>query len=570
MRIRTAFTAAVVTCTLAAAAFAGTIGAATAATAPRPAGVTIRTVNLHSQFAAELGHVTAGRRAGVVPMIGAHGAAPRAGTAAPSASCAEPDCNMSYHGGPVQHAPRVILDFWGPNWATDTTQNTAEQYLALFFYGLGQTKYDDWSTITSQYSDTTGHAVFGKSVAGTSFVTDTSTPPTTVTPDNLAAEAAAVASFDKVTDFTDTQIIVASQSGTCFSDGFAGNCGTLQSSGYCAWHSAATGGSQLLPFVNLPFVLDAGTGCGEDFVNPTTGTYDGFSMTGGHEYAEAVTDPLLNAWNDAADNLDGGGEIGDKCIYGGQPFGLNDPFGNITLPTPPGSTSATLPFAVQSLWSNATSSCKMGGRLTFTVGSIGNQKSVIGKTIASVKLTATVSGGTAPVTFTAAHLPPGLSIGKSTGVINGTPGVTAGTFTPTVTAAYYDGSKSVTFSWQVSSAPGPVKGYASKCVDDFSGHTANGTKIDIWSCTGGNQQKIVFAANGELQVLGKCVTGGSTAFLEPCAATTNQVWTRQANGEYVLKSTGKCLTDPGNSTTNGKQLALAACTNTANQHWSLP
>jgi hypothetical protein len=44
--------------------------------------------------------------------------------------------------------------------------------------------------------------------------------------------------------------------------------------------------------------------------------------------------------------------------------------------------------------------------------------------------------------------------------------------------------------------------------------------------------------------------------------------TRLSNGEYVLKSNGKCLTKP--TTTNGKQLTLAACTNTASQHWSLP
>jgi len=51
-------------------------------------------------------------------------------------------------------------------------------------------------------------------------------------------------------------------------------------------------------------------------------------------------------------------------------------------------------------------------------------------------------------------------------VISGTPGVTAGTFTPKVTLAYNDGSRSVSFSWKVSSAAGQLKGYDAKCLGD--------------------------------------------------------------------------------------------------------
>jgi hypothetical protein len=115
-----------------------------------------------------------------------------------------------------------------------------------------------------------------------------------------------------------------------------------------------------------------------------------------------------------------------------------------------------------------------------------------------------------------------------------------------------------------------VKGYDAKCVDDSGGHTGNGNKIDIWTCNGTAAQRITFMANRELQVVGKCVTGGKTTFLEPCRDTSNQAWTRLANGEYVLAATGKCLTDPANSKVNGTRLTLAACKNTASQHWSLP
>lgn len=590
---------------------AATNGAATAnsgAAANGPAGsafrdlpgLKVQTVNLHSEFQAKLAQVTTGKRAGIMPMLGKAGttAATQSAQSTQSttsttstqsmtstqstqstksatpastqstATCKEPNCNMTYHGGPVQHSPHVILDFWGPDWGTDATENGAEEYLALFFYGLGQTKYEDWSTIASQYGDKTGHPVFGKSVmGGINFYTDTSTPPATVTPKDLATEAELIAKAAKVTDFGDTQVIVASQSGTCFSDGFGGNCGNQQATGYCGWHSATTD-SEHLPFVNLPYNLDAGFGCGQDFVNPDTGIYDGFSMTAGHEYMETVTDPQISAWYDASDTIDGGGEIGDKCIYGGQEWGSNDPFGNLVLPTPPQLGPVQyFDYAVQSLWSNVTQSCVMQGKLPFTVAGFGNPKITLGKPF-SVYIIATTTPK-APLTFTAKGLPAGITV-NAAGHVSGTPNVTAGTFKSTITVAYYDGSQSFTTTWSLSSAPGPVKGYKSKCADDYAGHTTNGTKIDLWTCVGGTRQKITFAANGELQVAGKCIQGGTTAVLEPCKALTSQTWTRQANGEYVLKSKGTCLTDPANSTANGRQLTLAACKNTANQHWSLP
>ena len=66
------------------------------------------------------------------------------------------------------------------------------------------------------------------------------------------------------------------------------------------------------------------------------------------------------------------------------------------------------------------------------------------------------------------------------------------------------------------------------------------------------------------------ITAGTTATLQPCAGTAAQTWTHQANGEYVVKSRGQCLTDPNNSKTNGTQLHISGCTNAADQHWTLP
>jgi hypothetical protein len=104
--------------------------------------------------------------------------------------------------------------------------------------------------------------------------------------------------------------------------------------------------------------------------------------------------------------------------------------------------------------------------------------------------------------------------------------------------------------------------------------------VDIYSCDNTGPQRITFTGDGEWHVDFHCVTGGRIAYIEPSEGriayiepsegTANQVWTRLANGEYVLKSNGKCLTDPANSRRNGTQLRPQACRDTVNQRWSLP
>jgi serine protease len=551
-------------------------------------GLRIHAVNLHSRFERALTteHVVAGRKAGVVPMANEPGAlaataatgAAATGAASAASPCNEPNCDMSRHGGAVQHAPHVYLLLWGPDWATSgSNANAVANYLAAFFYGLGQTSYDSWSTTTSQYRDATGQPAFGAPVLDLSshVYNDSSIPPATVTPDVIASEAGGLASAANIKDTADAQILVAFESGTCFSDGFGGNCGQVQTSGYCAWHSAAvstTNTSVYLPFVNLPWQLDAGTGCGANFVNSgSAGLFDGWSMVGGHEYAETITDPNPPTGyiddNDVNGTTASGGEIADKCAWGGVPFGVTDPFGDVTLRIGTNSQNqvVTYPFAMQSLWSNAAGRCVMKTTPTLSVATPATQKSILGRAI-SLQIHATSNIGVQ--SYKATGLPPGLAINARTGRITGKPAVTAGTFRPKITVSNYAKSAAISFTWQVSSAAGPVKGYASKCVDDSGGHTSNGNKIDIWTCTGKAAQRITFAANRELIVLGKCITGGNTAFLEPCKAATSQTWTRRSNGEYVLAANGKCLTDP--SKANGTRLTLAACKNTANQHWSLP
>src|SRR5262249_17912754 len=145
-----------------------------------------------------------------------------------------------------------------------------------------------------------------------------------------------------------------------------------------------------------------------------------------------------------------------------------------------------------------------------------------------------------PLTWSANGLPTGLSINTSTGAVTGTP-THVGGYTPVITANDVAGKRhSLQFTWTVNPAvPGATKGDHGKGPDDSGSGTANGTKVDIWTCNGTGAQKWTFSG-GALSVLGKCLDdasqGGSGAkmVIWTCNGHKAQTWTHRSNGEYVL------------------------------------
>lgn len=236
---------------------------------------------------------------------------------------AQPGDNLLYNGGPVAHFPAVYLDFWGSQW--DSDGNGVESYMQNFMSGLGQSD-DNWSTITSQYTDSTGQGPsFGGSVLAGTWVDDSNAAPQSASQSDIAAEAVNAAQFFGVSG-DDVQIVVLSPSGTN-PDGFP-------NSGFCAWHDYTSSSSGNIPYTNMPYVLDAGSGCGE---NSVQGQLDGFSIVEGHEYAETLTDPEPSSgWVDSS-----GSEIGDKCAWQNL-FAIGLSTGS---------------FAMQPLWSNNDDGC---------------------------------------------------------------------------------------------------------------------------------------------------------------------------------------------------------------------
>lgn len=302
---------------------AATAGAAPALAAPaRPAGTASTTaatrtapywttITLHGHLIKVHPH----GRFGVVNEIGRQPARrPRGGS------------NLLYNGGPVAHAPTVYLDFWGSQWGSD--RNGVNQYMQSFFGGLGASG-DNWSAITSQYTDSSGSGpVFGAPVLGGTWFDNGGAAPSSASQGQLAAEAVTAAQHFGVSG-DNIDIFVLSPTGTQ-PDGFP-------NAGFCAWHDYTSSSSGNIPYTNVPYVLDAGSSCGADSVRSQL---DGFSIVGGHEYAEAVTDPEPSSgWLDSS-----GSEIGDKCAWQNL-SALNLSTGS---------------FAVQPLWSNHDSGCALG------------------------------------------------------------------------------------------------------------------------------------------------------------------------------------------------------------------
>ncbi len=56
--------------------------------------------------------------------------------------------------------------------------------------------------------------------------------------------------------------------------------------------------------------------------------------------------------------------------------------------------------------------------------------------------------------------------------------------------------------------------------------------------------------------------------LYSCNGTAAQVWSLESDG--TIRALGKCLDDPGATTTDGTQLQIYTCNGTLAQVWRLP
>ncbi|MEY9858886.1 hypothetical protein ABH935_004509 [Catenulispora sp. GAS73] len=218
--------------------------------------------------------------------------------------------NLINHGGPVENAPKVYVVYWG--WQSDPSGEQA--YLNNFLSSVGGTQ---WLSTVNQYG---GGSQSGL-LAGT--WSDSASVPSHPSDSAVQSEAAKAAGHFGAGTSSNVEIVVATPTGHS-TRGF----GTQ----WCAYHGAVSS-DRNVTYTDLPYMTDAGSSCG---ANSVRSPLDGVSIVEGHEMAETITDPLLNAWYDSS-----GSEIGDKCAWQNLS----------TITTSKGT------FAVQPLWSNAAGGC---------------------------------------------------------------------------------------------------------------------------------------------------------------------------------------------------------------------
>jgi hypothetical protein len=134
---------------------------------------------------------------------------------------------------------------------------------------------------------------------------------------------------------------------------------------------------------------------------------------------------------------------------------------------------------------------------------------------------------------------------------------------------------------QAGGTPGPrtgaVRGVGGKCLDVDGAHTADGTKVQIWTCNDTPAQHWTVTPDNTLTALGKCLdvsaagtTDGTRVQLWTCNGTGAQQWTPHADGTLRNPRSGKCLDASGATWNDGTPVHLWTCHTGPNQKWTLP
>jgi hypothetical protein len=234
---------------------------------------------------------------------------------------------LTWRGGLVQHKPVVYLVFWGPKWSNLSSYR--DDVTAMF----GELNNNGFQDVLTQHYDKFGGVGGTVTVGGT--WQDTKAPTAVTTVAELSAEAVRAANANHWRINNDAQVIIFMEPGaptTRGGDDPYAHCGFHT---YSRRGTAATGTPRFLAYsaVNYPGQTPVAdyTHCG----GSNRGAAAGLRMVASHEYAETVTDPMLDAWMDGTDE-----ENADLCA------GLNAGSNGVTA-----------------LWSNdgGTGYCTWGG-----------------------------------------------------------------------------------------------------------------------------------------------------------------------------------------------------------------
>jgi hypothetical protein len=260
---------------------------------------------------------------------------------------------LVYHGGKVQHHPRIYLIFWGQGWKTDPNTSTIVSAVQAMFLELPNTALNH---ILIQYNDSTGDYVHSDVyVSGTWIDTSTSLSGG-ISSASAVAEVQSALQTNGWTYDADTQFMIFPQNGA-HGDPFplSGN-----ECGHHEMDALTRASSVVIDFIDYP---------DNSFCNSNgLGIPGQFTQGALHEYAEAATNPQLGSLNTGSGwytnepsgtwNLQ---EIGDLCNnVSDASNAIMGPYrvwpAMNTGPGQPGYIDTAM-SGVQALYSNAAGSC---------------------------------------------------------------------------------------------------------------------------------------------------------------------------------------------------------------------
>ena len=349
--------------------------------------------------------------------------------------------NLIDNSGPVEDTPRVYVVYWG--WGSDPSGE--QSYLNNFLSSVGGTS---WLATVHQY----GGGWQSGLLSGT--WSDSASVPSSPSDAQIQSEAVRAANHFGTGKSYNVEIVVATPTGHS-TPGF----GTQ----WCAYHGTL-GSLANVTYTDLPYITDAGASCG---ANTVSGNLDGVSIVEGHELAESITDPLLNAWIDSS-----GAEIGDKCAW--QNLSL--------LQTSNGS------YAVQPLWSNAIGGCALSSSVGPTgaiVSGVSSGLCVDDNQSARAngnKIQIWGCNGSGAQRWTVNPNNTLTVLGKCLDVNHS--GTSNGTL-----VQLWDCNGTGAQQWQTGSNGSLVNPESGKCLDDPGSTTTQGTQLQIYTCNGTNAQR---------------------------------------------------------------------------------
>ncbi len=438
--------------------------------------------------------------------------------------------------GVTTGAPKVYIIYWGTQWGTasldgngytkftnDTAGLAPDQQ--AFFAGLGNAG-EQWDGVTTQYCEGVAlHATtcptnvphvgypVGGALAGI-WYDNAAAAPAAASAAQLAAEAVAGAAHFGNTNAAsnrNAQYVVTSAKGT--------NPDHYKTGGFCAWHDYTTSAYGDIAYTNMPYLLDVGASCGQNFVNSgSAGTLDGVTIVNGHEYQETITDQNpAGGWTDST-----GYENADKCAWISSGQGAAQ---NIALTT--GS------FPVQSSWANDFNG-GAGGCLIYhaifgadyTIGASPPSVSIARGSTGTTTINTSVSGGFYnALTLSASGLPSGTTAG----------------FSPNPIPVPGGGSSTLTFTVGSGTTPGTY----TVTVGGAGGGVNHSTSVSL-TVTGKQDQTITFGALADR-------TYGDADFGVSATASSGLPVTFTASGQCTVSGSTVHITGAGSCTVTAHQ-----------------